>query len=407
VLEVVAAMGPAGSPEVANDQTYLDGMRLALDEVNAGGGIGGRPLELRFNDDGGDVDRATQILDGLLDDRPAAILSVGPGQALAPLRTRFAEAGTPAVLLQGDLYSSAQLFRQVFQTTIPWVWQARVIAKYVVTDRQDERVVFVAAGPEAPAANRAMGPALTYWGGKLAESYVSAPGVVQNAPKQPASRSDAVIAFGSPSDLAGEVGSVQAGNHPRLVGSFGLLAPVGGFDPPPAGTTACYTYTWAGWANPIPRVGRFVDRFEAMFGHPPIGLEQEGYDAVRALALGLERDGGKGGSKLVGALESIKETSFSSFPIDLGPDDHLFLPRDELGLFAVPGPHERLDPWQDRGDPNLWRPVMRTFTYDGERDNIIDQDRPVFFPGWKKNQPGPYYWESRYGIVSRPKDPLH
>ena len=50
---------------------------------------------------------------------------------------------------------------------------------------------------------------------------------------------------------------------------------------------------------------------------------------------------------------------------------------------------------------------MRTFTYDGRRDDILDQDRPVFFPGWGKNQPGPYYWESRYGIVSKPKDPLH
>jgi ABC-type branched-subunit amino acid transport system substrate-binding protein len=382
-------------------------MRLAADEVNRGGGIGGRQIDLRFSDDGGDVDRATTVIEGLLGAHPAAILYVGPGLALSPLRTAVSETGTPIILLQGDLYSTSRLFPQVFQTTIPWVWQARVIAKYAVTDRHDDRIVFVGAGQEAVAAERALGSALTYWGGKLAASYVSAQGAASTAPKRPASRSDAVITFGSPSDLAGEAGSLQGGDHPRVVSSFGLLAPAEGFDPPPAGTTACYTYTWAGWASPIPRVARFVERFQATFGHPPMGLEQEGFDAVRALALGLEREGGKGGSELVGALETIKETSFSSFPIDLGPDDHVFLPRDELGLFAVPGPHERLDPWQHRGDPNLWRPIMRTFTYDGERDNIIDQDRPVFFPGWEKNQPGPYYWASRYGITSRPKDPLH
>jgi hypothetical protein len=192
-----------------------------------------------------------------------------------------------------------------------------------------------------------------------------------------------------------------------VVSSADLLAEAAGFDPVPAGTTASYTYTWAGWAEAIPRVGRFIRRFQAAFGHPPMGFEQEGYDAVRAVALGLQRDHGRGGPSLVSALETIKETSFSSFPIDLGPDDHLFLPRDELGLFAVPGPRERLDPWQSRTDSNLWRPVMRTFTYDGQRDNILDQDRRVFFPFWRKNQPGPKYWRSRYGIRTTPKDPLH
>jgi hypothetical protein len=84
----------------------------------------------------------------------------------------------------------------------------------------------------------------------------------------------------------------------------------------------------------------------------------------------------------------------------------MFLARDELGLFAVAGPKERLDPWEVAGtDP--WRPVMRTFTYDGTRTNVLDMDRKVFFPFWGKDQPGPEYWRSRYGIATRPRDPLH
>jgi hypothetical protein len=31
----------------------------------------------------------------------------------------------------------------------------------------------------------------------------------------------------------------------------------------------------------------------------------------------------------------------------------------------------------------------------------------VFFPFWRKDQPGPNYWRSRYGIITRPRDPLH
>jgi hypothetical protein len=197
----------------------------------------------------------------------------------------------------------------------------------------------------------------------------------------------------------------QFATPPRIVGSASLLD----LDPTklgaPPGTTACYTYTWAGWAQPIPRVGRFRTNLTSAVGHSPAGLEQEGYDAVRTLALALARVREKGGPALVEALEAIHDKTFSSFPVDLGPDDHTFLPRDELGLFAVAGPNERLDPWQQPGrEP--WRALMRAFTYDGKRSDILDRDRRVFFPFWRKDQPGPEYWRSRYGITTR-RDALH
>jgi ABC-type branched-subunit amino acid transport system substrate-binding protein len=407
-LDVVASLYQAtGGQGAVDDQSYLDGMRLAVQEVNDGDGIDGRPLALRLHD-AGDSGTARATMAGILDDGPVAILYVGPGDALARMREPFAQAGTPVILLESDLYTSRGLFPQAFQTTIPWTWQAKVIARYLVKDREPKRIVFVGSGPEAKAAADSTGEWLTYWGGNLAGSFVTGPGAPASPPPFPASMADAVVAFGSASDDHGIMASVMnTARHPRVVASAALLSPVSGFDPLPAGTTACYTYTWAGWAQAIPRVGRFVERFTSAFGRQPAGFEQEGYDAVRALALGLQRDHTKGGGSLVDALETIKDTAFSSFPIDLGPDDHLFLPRDELGLFAVPGPRERLDPWQSRSDPNLWRPVMRTFTYDGQRDNILDRDRPVFFPFWEKGQPGPKYWRSRLGITTTRKDPLH
>jgi len=226
-----------------------------------------------------------------------------------------------------------------------------------------------------------------------------------SSPPAEAVSADAAIVFGSPADARAIVGSLTASTrHPRIAGSASLLSEARGFRPPP-GTTACYTYTWAGWARPIPRVGRFIDRITDVFGDPPEGFEQEGYDAIRSVALALGRSDGRGGDALIGALEGIDQ-AFSSFPVTLGPDDHLFLPRDELGLFAVPGPGEDLDPWQAPGAVD-WRALMRTFTIDGQRDNLLDRDRRVFFPTWKAPQPGPPFWKSRYGIVTRSSDQLH
>jgi ABC-type branched-subunit amino acid transport system substrate-binding protein len=379
-------------------------MQLAVDEIDGLGGVGGRPLVLSIRDHGGDPDLATSLVGDALDEDAPAILYVGTGPALTPLRPRFERLGTPVVLLSGDLYTSRGLFRQVFQTTIPWKWQAKVVGRYLVLDRKARRIAFVGEGPEARAAAAAMRAALEYWGGTLWKAIVNPGGGSLDAVRG----ADAVVGFGSPEDSTTIVSALKRfDDPPRIVGSASFLdVDLGTLGAPP-GTTACYTYTWAGWAKPIARVGRFTSNVQSALGRPPIGLEQEGYDAVRTLALALARTNGKTGPALVRALESVHDRTFSSFPVDLGPDDHTFLPRDELGLFAVAGPNERLDPWQQPGS-SPWRALMRAFTYDGTKTDILDRDKRVFFPFWRKDRPSPEYWRSRYGIVSKPGgDPLH
>jgi branched-chain amino acid transport system substrate-binding protein len=411
-LPVVAALT---GPEAEADRSYLDGMRLAVQEANAAGGVEGRSVELSFHDDGGDPERAGEAMAGLLMEGSPAILYVGPGTAVTPLRSQFLQTGTPLVLLEGDLYTSLGLFAQAFQTTIPWQWQANAIARYVVTDRDARDVVFVGSGPEAGSAAAALDAALAYWGGGLTEAFTDRdadPVTGLRDPLRRAARSDRAVVFGPGRAALETVNAIEEAADPaappRITGAAGLLIRAPSLAHPDPGTSACYAYTWAGWAEPIPRVGSFAGRFEGALGHPPEGLEQEGFDAVRVLVDGLRATGGVGGAALVGAIEEAPGRTYSSFPVSFGPDDHLFPPRSELGLFAVPGAKEALDPWQDRdADPALWRPVMRTFTYDGERNSILDRDRRVFFPFWRKGQPGPEYWRSRYGIVTRPEDPLH
>lgn len=411
-LDVVAALTGPGADAV---RPYLEGMRLAEQEANAAGGLLGRPFELSFHDDEGGPDVGEDAMANLLASGSLAILFVGPGTSVSALRSQFLQSGTPVVLLEGDLYTSHGLFPQVFQVTLPWEWQAGAIARYVVTDRRAANVVFVGSGPEAETAGEALGAAMAYWGGELAESFTDQDSdamLGRSEALERAARADWTVVFGPGGAALETVNAIEEVTDPAappgITGSAGLLARSASLAHPDPGTSACYTYTWAGWALPIPRVGSFADRFEAAFGHPPEGFEQEGFDAVRVLIEGLRATGGAGGSDLVAAIEGASERTFSSFPIAFGPDDHVFLPRSELGLFAVPGPTEPLDPWQDREEAApLWRPVMRTFTYDGERDAVLDRDRRVFFPFWRTNQPGPEYWRSRYGIVSGPEDPLH
>lgn len=409
VLDVVADMTPRfGSERVPN--TYVDGMRLAEQKVNAAGGIRGRPIRLEIHDYERGVKRARELISSLVGASPA-ILYVGPGSTLIPLRTSLENAGTPVVLLQGDLYSSRNLFRQVFQTTIPWSWQATVIARYLVRDRKARDIVFLGTGHEGNMAVAPAHAAVAYWGGTVSDTFTggstdSQPGMAK--PLNRAARADAVLMFGQPSNVLFDVNAIEevAEEIPVIGASGSLLASDPVVAHPEPGVTACYTYTWAGWAQPIKRVAAFRSDFRRAFGRLPSGFEQEGYDAVRVLVEGLKRTKGEGGRKLTPALERLPAQTFSSVPVDLGPDDHLFLPRDELGLFAVPGPNEELDPWQEPNRPN-WRPLMRTFTYDGRRTNILDRDKRAFFPFWRKNRPSPFYWQSKHGITTRTSDSLH
>jgi ABC-type branched-subunit amino acid transport system substrate-binding protein len=403
VLPVVATLS---GPTAGEDQPYLDGMRLAVEEVDAGRGVKGRPIALEFLDDVGDVELATQLIEEELDQDPPAILYVGPAAAVSPLRLRFEQAGTPLLMAAGDLYSTRELFPQVFQTTIPWEWQANVIARYLVKDRQASTTVFVGAGADADTAAGLMASAMAYWGGRLSATVTTrAGGGFEDDVRTRAEGASAVVGYGSPTDLGRLVDVLADLSHPpRLAAAADLFSAAPHL---PAGTVACSPYTWAGWAQPIARVGEFRTAFAAMNARPVTGAEQEAYDAVRLLAWGLRDSGPKGGADLGGALEKAQGLEFSGFPIDLGPDDHVLPPRDQLGLFAVAGRKEHVDPWQIPGT-EPWRAVMRTFTTDGERTSVLDQDRTVFFPGWTKYKPGPHYWRSIYGIVTRPgQDRLH
>jgi hypothetical protein len=114
----------------------------------------------------------------------------------------------------------------------------------------------------------------------------------------------------------------------------------------------------------------------------------------------MESAGGGGGDALVRALESLRDQTYASTPIRLGPDDHVFAEESHLGLFAVATPPERA-PGEDLV-PVPWRPLMRTFTTNGQRVNLAQADVRVFFPNWRPMRPRPNYWRSELGIVTRP-----
>jgi Periplasmic binding protein len=352
---------------------YLDGIELAVSQVNAAGGVDGIPLRL-MPEDG---------LRTLPDpDVPAAIV-VGDGPRVVRSRPLIEAAGDPVIVLGDDLYSPLHLYRQVFQASVPDLWQARAMARLLIRDLRMRDVRLIPTDRDTRAAY---------------EDAFAEEGATLGAARdvKAASGADALVVPGPADEVASIVARKGAVRDPPLVAlsaeGLGVEANL------PPGTVAPYHYAWSGWAEAIPRVDRFRRRFERLHGRPPEALEQEGYDAVRILADALRRTRGGGGEELLRALEAVRDRAYSALPLRLGPDDHVFLPQGQLGVFAVARPGTRA-PGEALG-ANPWRPVMRTFTYNGERVTLVRRDIPEFFPQWSYPAPTPEYQRSRYGITS-------
>jgi branched-chain amino acid transport system substrate-binding protein len=90
-------VGVAGPFTTAYGASMRQGAELAAREVNANGGIGSRPLELRFLDDGADPDSALRVAQRL-HDAPEVVAVVGHVNSGAMLNAAAAyERGLPAV----------------------------------------------------------------------------------------------------------------------------------------------------------------------------------------------------------------------------------------------------------------------------------------------------------------------
>lgn len=388
-------------PTAASDRPYLDGIRLAVKARNRAGGVAGRPLLLEMIDDRGGDPR--DLLEEALgrSDVPA-VLAVGDGEPVADLREEIERSRTPVLLFGGDLYSSRRLFRHVFQVSPPIQWQAAVLARYLVRDRRHTRISVVTATGDDEA-YRALA-------GALAEEGAAPPDRVvlrsSTTAAVHATRAADAVVLAVPAAVGGavatELGRRDAPPQVALLAD-GLQRAAGR---PPPGTVAVGSYAWAGWARPIDRVASFRVDLRRSTGHLPEGAEQQGYDAVFLLASALDDTHGRSGDALVRALERVRTVTLSELPVTLGPDDHLVADRHLLGLFAVAGPGEDLERWAPSWAP--WRPLMRTFTLLGMRTSILDMDKRALFPRWRRNQPDPFYWQARFGIVTRPEDdPLH
>jgi branched-chain amino acid transport system substrate-binding protein len=295
--EPVAVVGAVISQTGAHAelaQEYARGLEVWRDEVNAAGGLLGRPVTLRVLDDGSQALRAGPLYAQLIKEK--VDLLVGPYGSAATLVAASETERARRVMVNGAGPAAAPHTRgprYLFQSALPYAAYGHA-ALQTVTEAGLQRIFIVArddvASREAAEALRAAAAAQEL---TVSTIEVYKPGTLDytvQVARARAAQADAWIAFGDVRDAAEMVKTfkrldyapplffAQGAAHPRFIALLGQDA------------------EWSlGAADFDPRLGgvagSFAKAYEAKFTVPPGLAAAEGYAAGSVLAAAVRAAG--------------------------------------------------------------------------------------------------------------------
>jgi branched-chain amino acid transport system substrate-binding protein len=281
-----------------------NGVQLAVAELNAAGGIGGRPLELVVRDDGQDPAQARRAVSELAAQGVVAIVG--------HMTSSMVEAGLPVaeqagVLMVSPTASAAHVrgkddgFVTLFPSSADL---ARALAGHVVARTRLRRMaVLLDQSNLAYTASwgQAFGAELTRLGGTVTASlpFTSGPGtsLAALAERALASRPEAVLVAANALDTAGLCQQLR-----KRSASVQLLGTDWGFtqDALIHGASAVEgaLFTQAVDVDGrSPRLAAFRDAYQARFGRPVDFAAVVSWETVQVVAEGLRRDPTRRGLK--------------------------------------------------------------------------------------------------------------
>ncbi len=379
-------------------------MQLAAEQLSAGKGLLGRRVK---------VDRIgldAPSLAGLTDDPDVLGAVAFDGAAAAVQGAAHAlEASEFPVFVNADVYDAGDLRSPIFQVTAPHSWQAFRLARYFGPgDRNYSKVAILREpGPGSDVAARVLSEAVELRNLKFVDVAAGVDeGILQLAGTKP----DVVVLEGSGDFLQlalsrfAEEGrryqgrqKIHSGWRPQIAGFESLLSLARSSTTVP-GTVAAGDYSRP---DAVPDgswpVSIFRKAFQKSFNRGPTAAEADAYDVVMILAEALRRSTPAAAvehPRLLEELEKFDRVRFARLPVSLGPSDHVVAERDVLGLWAV-------------GSDGKWTHLMRAFTSDLERTNVLEDDWPVFFDGTTPGGEAPFYYSAKSGITTRKDDDLN
>lgn len=299
--------------EATFGQSTDNGIRLAVEEINEAGGVGGKPLRVITYDDKGDAREAGAAVTRLVNrDGVMAVL----GEVASSLSLAGApicqENGVPMVSPSSTNPEVTQKGDKIFRVCFIDPFQGWVVAKFARENLKAEKaaILYDQANAYSVGLQEEFAKAYSAMGGTVVEKETYSAGDQDFSAQLTAiggSRPDVVFVPGYYTDVGNiAIQSRKLGITVPLLGGDGWdsskLAQIAG-----TAIDGCFYSNHYSHQDPNPRVQDFIRKYEEKFGETPDGLAALGYDAARILAAAIERAESLSGEAIARQLAATED----------------------------------------------------------------------------------------------------
>ncbi|MCB9685689.1 MAG: ABC transporter substrate-binding protein [Alphaproteobacteria bacterium] len=323
---LVGEYGSMTGAEATFGQSTHNGIMLAIEEINAAGGVGGKKIELKTYDDAGKTQEAGTVVTRLVtEDKVVAVLGeVNSKLSLAGGRIAQ-QFGVPMVSPSSTNAQVTQVGDMIFRVCFVDEFQGFVGAKFAAENLQAKKaaILYDQGSPYSKGLKDDFTKAFVGFGGEVVtdQAYTTGDqdfGAQLTSIKQ--AGVDVIYLPGYYTDVGNIAIQMRAqGITVPMVGGDGWdsskLAEIGG----PAIEGSYYSNHYAAEED-RPEVKAFVKAFTDKYGATPDGLAALGYDAARVLADAMKRSPSLGGKDLAKAIAETKD--FPGVTGHITIDDH-------------------------------------------------------------------------------------
>ncbi|HEX8171168.1 MAG TPA: ABC transporter substrate-binding protein [Thermoanaerobaculia bacterium] len=323
---LVGEYGSLTGSEATFGQSTHNAIMLAVDEINAAGGVNGRKIRVLTEDDQSKADEAANAVTKLISQNNvvAVLGEVASSNSLAaapicqsnkiPMITPSST--NPTVTEKGDY-----IFRMCFLDS----YQGASMANYILKTLNMKKVAVLIDNKSDYSTGLAkfFSDAFTGGGGQIVATQSYAKGDADFRSQLTAIKAanpDVIYVPGYYNDI-GQI-AIQArdlGMQQPLAGGDGWESPklieIGG-----KALEGCFYSNHYFAGDPAPAVRDFVDKYKQRYNATPDSLAALAYDAARVLADAVKRAGKTDGSALRDAIGSTKGFSGVTGTINLGAD---------------------------------------------------------------------------------------
>lgn len=295
-------------------QSTDNGIRLAIEEINAAGGVNGRKIRLITYDDKGDTKEAGAAVTRLITrDKVVAVL----GEVASSLSLAGApvcqEHGVPMITPSSTNPQVTQVGDKIFRVCFIDPFQGYVTARYIrelPTPASRVAILYDQANAYSVGLAEEFEKAFTRLGGTITTRQTYSEGDQDFSAQLTAIRGsnpEMVFVPGYYSDVGNiALQARKLGITVPLFGGDGWTSPklteIAG-----AALEGCFFSEHYSPEDPNPKIQNFVRKYEEKYGAKPDGLAALGYDAARLLADAIARSPTLSGDDLAAAIAATRD----------------------------------------------------------------------------------------------------